>query len=317
MSPLLLGGVGVLGLALVVCGQLIARREKDPVAERLTQLSSPVRSLEEIDLQQPFTERILRPLIRSLASALGRFQQRRARATVAPKPEQGAEAIRRKLALAGNPYHWTPADYLGTKVFAGLVLGGGLFFLLSIGGQAGYAIPFGGFGALFGWFGPDLLLRSKTRTRQQQIQRSLPDALDLLVISVEAGLGFDAAIQRLVEKRSDALALEFARVLAEMRVGRARRDALKDMSLRTRVPDLNNFVGAILQAEQLGVSVTRVLSIQAEQMRVLRRQRAEEKAAQLQLKMIFPLAIFIFPALCVVIMGPIWPTLATTGAPGV
>jgi len=317
MSPLLLGCVGVLGLALIVSGQLIARRESDPVAERLTQLGAPVRSLEEIDLQQPFTERILRPLIRWLASALGRFQQRRARATVAPAPEQGPEAIRHKLALAGNPYHWTPADYLGTKAFAGLVLGGALFFLLSIGGHAGYAIPFGGFGALFGWFAPDLLLRSKTRTRQQQIQRSLPDALDLLVISVEAGLGFDAAIQHLVDKRNDALALEFARVLAEMRVGRARRDALKDMSLRTRVPDLNNFVGAILQAEQLGVSVTKVLSIQAEQMRVLRRQRAEEKAAQLQLKMIFPLAIFIFPALCVVIMGPIWPTLATTGAPGV
>ena len=317
MSPLLLGSVGVLGLALIVSGQLIARRESDPVAERLIQLGAPVRSLEEIDLQQPFTERILRPLIRWLASALGRFQQRRRRATVAPAPEQGPEAIRHKLALAGNPYHWTPADYLGTKAFAGLVLGGALFFLLSIGGHAGYAVPFGGFGALFGWFAPDLLLRSKTRTRQQQIQRSLPAALDLLVISVEAGLGFDAAIQHLVDKRNDALALEFARVLAEMRVGRSRRDALKDMSLRTRVPDLNNFVGAIMQADQLGVSVTKVLGLQAEQMRVLRRQRAEEKAAQLQLKMIFPLAIFIFPALCVVIMGPIWPTLATTGAPGV
>ena len=317
MSPLLLGSAGVLGVALISLGQQIARRQSDPVAERLMQLGTQVRSLEEIDLQQPFTERILRPLIRWLADALGRFQQRRARAAVAPIPEQGPEAIRRKLALAGNPYHWTPADYLGTKAFAGLVLGGVLFFLLSIGGQAGYAIPFGGFGALFGWFAPDLLLRSKTRTRQQQIQRALPDALDLLVISVEAGLGFDTAIQRLVDKRSDALALEFARVLAEMRVGRARRDALKDMSLRTRVPDLNNFVGAILQAEQLGVSVTKVLSVQAEQMRVLRRQRAEEKAAQLQLKMIFPLAIFIFPALCVVILGPIWPTLATTGAPGV
>src|SRR5260370_8872247 len=195
--------------------------------------------------------------------------------------------------------------------------GGVFFFLLSSGGQAVYAILLGGFGVLFGWFAPDLLLRSKPRPRQQQIQRSLADALDLLVISVEAGLGFDAAIQRLVDKRTDALALEFARVLAEMGVGRAGRDAVKDMSLRTHVADLNNFVGAIIQADQLGVSVTKVLSIQAEQMRVLRRQRAEEKAAQLQLKMIFPLAIFIFPALCVVIMGPVWPTMAATGAPGI
>jgi tight adherence protein C len=176
---------------------------------------------------------------------------------------------------------------------------------------------FGGVGAAFGWFGPDLLLRSKRQVRQKRIQRSLPDALDLLVISVEAGLGFDAAIQRLVDKRSDALALELARVIAEMRVGRSRRDALRDMAQRTHVTDLTNFVGAILQADQLGVSVTRVLMVQAEQMRVLRRQRAEEKAAQLQLKMIFPLAIFIFPALCIVIIGPVWPTMAAAGAPGV
>jgi tight adherence protein C len=197
------------------------------------------------------------------------------------------------------------------------VIGGLLFFLMTIAGEPGYALMFGGVGVAFGWFGPELLLRSKTQSRQKQIRRALPDALDLLVISVEAGLGFDAAIQRLVEKKDDALATEFARVLAEMRVGRARRDALKDMVLRTQVPDLNNFVGAILQAEQLGVSVTKVLTVQAEQMRVLRRQRAEEKAAQLQLKLIFPLAIFIFPALCVVIMGPIWPTMANSNAPGV
>jgi tight adherence protein C len=192
-----------------------------------------------------------------------------------------------------------------------------LFFLMTIGGETGYAFLFGGIGVAFGWFGPELLLRSKTRTRQKKIQRALPDALDLLVITVEAGLGFDAAIQRLVEKRDDALSSEFARMLAEMRVGRSRRDALKDLVLRTQVSDLNNFVGAILQAEQLGVSVTKVLTVQAEQMRVVRRQRAEEKAAQLQLKLIFPLAIFIFPALCVVIMGPIWPTLSATNAPGV
>jgi tight adherence protein C len=192
-----------------------------------------------------------------------------------------------------------------------------LFFLMTISGVWVYALSFGAVGLLFGWFTPDLLLHSKTRARQKQIQRALPDALDLLVISVEAGLGFDSALHRLVEKKSDALAAEFARVLAEMRVGRSRRDALKDLVLRTQVPDLNAFVGAILQAEQLGVSVTRVLSVQADQMRVVRRQRAEEKAAQLQLKLIFPLAIFIFPALCIVIMGPIWPTLAATSAPGI
>jgi tight adherence protein C len=313
---MLLALLAVLGIALVFVGVYLPRSGKDVIAERLAAFNQRPRSLEEIELQLPFSERILRPFIRQLADALGRLKQARAKESRETQV-QGLEAIQRKLALAGNPYHWTPADYLGMKAFAALVLGGVLFFLMTLAGETGYAFIFGGIGAAFGWFGPDLLLRTKTQARQKQIQRALPDALDLLVISVEAGLGFDAAIHRLVEKKDDALATEFARVLAEMRVGRSRRDALKDMVLRTQVPDLNNFVGAVLQAEQLGVSVTKVLTVQAEQMRVLRRQRAEEKAAQLQLKMIFPLAIFIFPALCVVIMGPIWPTLANTNAPGI
>jgi tight adherence protein C len=308
--------LAVLGVVLLAVGIYLPRSGKDVIAERLAAFNHRARSLEEIELQQPFSERVVRPFIRQLADAMGRFQQARSKN---PKEGQvkGLEAIQAKLALAGNPYRWTPADYLGMKAFAALVLGGLLFFLMTIGGEPFYALIFGAIGVVFGWFGPELLLHSKTQARQKSIQRALPDALDLLVISVEAGLGFDSAIQRLVEKKEDALATEFARVLAEMRVGRARRDALKDMVLRTQVPDLNNFVGAILQAEQLGVSVTKVLTVQAEGMRVLRRQRAEEKAAQLQLKLIFPLAIFIFPALCVVIMGPIWPTLAGTNAAGV
>jgi tight adherence protein C len=313
---MLLALLAVVGVVLLGVGLFLPHTGKDVVAERLAAFNQRPRSLEEIELQQPFTERVLRPFIRQLADALSRFQQARSKN---PRETQvrGIEAIQRKLALAGNPYRWTPADYLGMKAFAALVLGGLLFFFMTIGGSPGYAFVFGGIGVAFGWFGPELLLRSKTQTRQKQIQRALPDAMDLLVISVEAGLGFDAAIQRLVDKRDDALATEFARVLAEMRVGRSRRDALKDLVLRTQVPDLNNFVGAILQAEQLGVSVTKVLSVQAEQMRTVRRQRAEEKAAQLQLKLIFPLAIFIFPALCVVIMGPIWPTMANAGGPGI
>jgi tight adherence protein C len=307
--------LAVVGVGLVVLGLYLPNSGRDIVSARLAAFNERPRSLEELELQQPFTERVLRPFIRQFAQALNRLQQARAKNTQADEPK-GFESIQRKLALAGNPYRWTAADYLGTKGFSALVLGGVLFVLMTIGGQTGFAMVFGAIGALMGWFGPDLLLRSKTRARQKQIQRALPDSLDLLVISVQAGLGFDAAIQRLVEKKSDALAAEFARVLAEMRVGRARRDALKDMVLRTQVPDLSSFVGAILQAEQLGVSVTKVLMLQAEQMRTVRRQRAEEKAAQLQLKMIFPLAIFIFPALCVVIMGPIWPTMAATNAPG-
>jgi tight adherence protein C len=313
---MLLATLGALSFFLVYVGVPLMRPGNRAVAARLARLRHDKRSLEEIELDQPFRERVLRPFVRKLAGALRRAQESRSIHSGAPR-EEGLESTRRKLALAGHPYTWTPADYLGTKVFAALVLGGLLFFLMTISGRAGDGLIFGAVGALLGWFGPDLLLHSRTQTRQRQIQRGLPDALDLLVISVEAGLGFDAAVQRLVERRGDALATEFARVLAEMRVGRSRRDAFKDMLLRTQVADLSSFVGAILQADQLGVSVTKVLTAQAEQMRVLRRQRAEEKAAQLQLKLIFPLAIFVFPALCVVILGPIWPTLASTQAPGI
>ena len=199
--------LGVLAVMLVFVGIYLPRAGRDPVEQRLFMFAERTRTLEEIELQQPFTERVLRPFIRQLADALSRFQQARSKDPQSTQVK-GLEAIQRKLALAGNPYRWTPADYLGMKAFAGLVFGGVLFFLMTISGETGYAFVFGAIGAGFGWFGPDLLLRSKTQSRQKHIQRALPDALDLLVISVEAGLGFDAAIQRLVEKRDDALSTE-------------------------------------------------------------------------------------------------------------
>src|SRR5919108_6387502 len=183
---MLLATLAIMGLGLIFVGLYLPRTGKDVIAERLAAFNQRPRSLEEIELQQPFTERVLRPFIRQLADALSRFQQARAKGKSAASSEasvKGLEAIQRKLALAGNPYRWTPADYLGMKAFGALVLGGLLFFFMTIGGQAGYAIIFGGIGAAFGWFGPDLLLRSKTQARQKQLQRALPDALDLLVIS--------------------------------------------------------------------------------------------------------------------------------------
>lgn len=312
MNPLLIALLAGLGTVLLFVGLYLPRTGRDVVAERLAGFTARPRSLEELELQQPFSERVIKPIIRQLADLLNRAQESRNSKRKVKGPT-GLEAIQQKLLMAGNPYNWTPSDFLGTKAFAALLLGGGLFFLMTVGGKGALGLVFGGVGALLGWFGPDLLLRSKTQARQKAIQRSLPDALDLLVISVEAGLGFDAAIQRMVEKKDNPLTREFARVLAEMRVGRSRRESLKDMVRRTDVPDLNNFVGAILQAEQLGVSVTKVLSVQADQMRTLRRQRAEELAAQLQLKMLLPIALFIMPSLCVVIIGPLWPAMAQSG----
>lgn len=313
MNPFLIALLMGIGIVLIFVGLYLPQTGRDVVAERLASFTARARSLEELELQQPFSERVLRPLIRQIAGIMQRAQESRGGKTKKARGPTGAEAIQLKLTMAGNPYNWTVSDFLGTKAFAALVLGGVLFFLMTVGGKGAMGLIFGGAGAAIGWFGPDLILRSKTQERQKAIQRGLPDALDLLVISVEAGLGFDAAIQRMTEKKDNALTREFARVIAEMRVGRSRREALKDLVARTNVSDLNNFVGAILQAEQLGVSVTKVLGVQADQMRTIRRQRAEELAAQLQLKMLLPIALFIMPALCVVIIGPLWPAMAAQG----
>src|ERR687888_2402129 len=143
------------GAGLIFAGLYLPTTGKDVIAERLAAFNQRPRSLEEIELQQPFSERVLRPFIRQLADALSRFQQARSKDPKATETS-GLEAIQRKLALAGNPYRWTPADYLGMKAFAALVLGGLLFFLMTIGGETGWAFVFGGTGILFGWFGPDL-----------------------------------------------------------------------------------------------------------------------------------------------------------------
>src|SRR5207248_7370164 len=153
---------------------------------------------------------------------------------------------------------------------------------------------------------PERWLTRKISARKKAIVRAMPDGGDILVSGVGAGLGFGAALNRVVSKADNPLTRKFNRVMQEMRVGRARRDALKDMVARTDVPDLSNFISALIQAEQLGVSVTQVLTVQADQMRVLRRQRAEEQAQQAPLKMLFPMMGFIFPALCIMILGPLW-----------
>ena len=159
-------------------------------------------------------------------------------------------------------------------------------------------------GAGIGYVGPEFWLGGRVSKRQKGILLQIPDALDLLTISVRAGLGFDAALGKVVEKMKGPLVDEFRRALAEVRVGKARREALRDIVPRTEVQPLTNFIGAIIQAEQLGVSISKVLQVQSEQLRIERRQRAEEQAAKAPIKMLFPLVGCIFPSLFVVILGP-------------
>jgi tight adherence protein C len=301
----LLAAVLATACILIVVGAVLPFLVADAVQVRLAQFADRPRSLEELELGVPFGERVLRPLLQRLA----RLMQRISRQKDPQAREHQTGALQQRLDLAGNPNRWSPTDFLGVKALAAIMVGGFLFLALTIIGLPFFALLAAGGGALVGFVLPDMYLRQLIGSRQHEIQRSMPDALDLLCVSVQAGLGFDAALARLCEKTNNKLSNEFSRMLQEMRVGRQRRDALKEVINRTQVPDLTNFISAIVQADQLGVSITQVLTVQAEQMRTVRRQRAEEQAAQAPLKMLFPMILFIFPALCIVILGPMWPNI--------
>jgi tight adherence protein C len=255
------------------------------------------KNLEELELQQPFLERTLRPLVANLSGRMSRAAS-----------SSFTERTEKRLALAGNPGDLRVADWLGVKAI-GAIVGGVLFaFLFGVVGVLGFPFPIGFLlgivGALFGYTAPEFWLGGRVKKRQKAILMMIPDTLDLLTISVRAGLGFDAALGKVVEKLKGPLSDEFRRALAEVRVGKARRDALRDIVPRTEVGPLTNFIGAIIQAEQLGVSVSKVLQVQSEQLRIERRQRAEEQAAKAPIKMLFPLVGCIFPSLFIVILGP-------------
>jgi tight adherence protein C len=285
-------------ILLIVIG-LAGGSPVDPVQARLTQLGSmQAKNLEELELQQPFMERTLRPLAMRLSGSVSRVSS-----------TSFSEKTEKRLALAGNPGDLRVADWLGIKAI-GAIVGAIIFFVLfGVVGLIGFPFIIGGIlmpvvGALFGYTAPEFWLGRKVKARQKAILLMIPDALDLLTISVRAGLGFDAALAKVVEKLQGPLSDEFRRALAEVRVGKARRDALRDIVARTEVPPLTNFIGAIIQAEQLGVSISKVLQVQSEQLRIERRQRAEEQAAKAPIKMLFPLVGCIFPSLFIVILGP-------------
>ena len=299
MDPLAIGIAALAaGAILLIVFGLAGSTPVDPVQARLTQLGTmQAKNLEELELQQPFMERTLRPLANRLSSRTARMTS-----------SSFSEKTEKRLALAGNPGDMRVADWLGIKA-VGAIIGAILFFFLFvILNVLDFPILIGlvmvVVGVLFGYTIPEFWLGRRVRARQHAILLMIPDALDLLTISVRAGLGFDAALGKVVEKLQGPLTDEFRRALAEVRVGKARREALRDIIPRTEVPPLTNFIGAIIQAEQLGVSISKVLQVQSEQLRIERRQRAEEQAAQAPIKMLFPLVGCIFPSLFIVILGP-------------
>ena len=294
--PALIVALAAAGAILLIVIGLAGNAPVDPVQARLTQLGSmQAKNLEELELQMPFIERTLRPLASRLSGTVARITS-----------ASFADRTAKRLALAGNPGDLRVADWLGIKAIGAFIFAA-LFFVLAaflFGAGVEGGVIMGLIGLVFGYIAPEFWLGRRVRRRQKLILLMIPDSLDLLTISVRAGLGFDAALGKVVEKLKGPLTDEFRRALAEVRVGKARRDALRDIVPRTEVPALTNFIGAIIQAEQLGVSISKVLQVQSEQLRIERRQRAEEMAAKAPIKMLFPLVGCIFPSLFIIILGP-------------
>jgi tight adherence protein C len=285
----------LIGAILIFAG-VRQSRQPDALEERLEQFGTLERlpSLEEIEMSQPFSERIALPVLRGIARFVSRFT-----------PRQSMESVQHQLDLAGNPYNWGPMEYLGVRAVAFVLfaaLAGLIFFAGRLPGSQKFIAVIVSLVAGVGM--PILWLRSMISRRQRSIIKSLPDALDLLTICVEAGLGFDAAMSKVAEKWEDELSLAFMRVIQEIQLGKLRREALRDMAYRMEVQDMSTFVAAIIQADQLGVSIARVLRIQSDQMRLRRRQRAEEQARAATLKILPPVVFFIFPSILVVLLGP-------------
>ena len=219
-------------------------------------------------------------------------------------PSKTKADVELKLEMAGKPNNWGATEFFGIRIFVAIVLGVLIFLVVTMSKGLTAAIFSGGLAAAIGFFLPILWLRSKIRNRQEEIVKGLPDALDLLTITVEAGMGFDGALQKVAEKWDNELSKGFSKVVQEMRLGIPRRQALRNMDLTMGVSDVTTFVAAIIQAETLGVSIAKILRIQSEQMRTKRRQRAEEKANKAPIKMLFPMVFLIFPALFIIQLGP-------------
>lgn len=262
------------------------------VLEAMT--GSPVSAESAVEAEKPFSERVLIPLLERL-QGMGR------RITGADQ----AERIRQQLDRAGNPAGWTVDRVSSGKILGTFVgLGAAAYFTLLLGATVPILILALAAGAVLGFFAPNIWLYNTAVKREEDLLKELPDALDLLTISVEAGLGFDAALQHVARNTEGPLAGELNRVLQEMQIGRSRTEALRALGERSNVKDLKTFVSAMVQADAVGIPIAQVLRIQSGEMRIKRRQRAEEKAGQVPVKIMIPVILFILPCLMIVVIGP-------------
>ena len=289
-------GVMLVVLALVLVATAVGEGAEGGVTRSLAVLQAMTDAPKELtkELDRPFGERVLAPL--------------QARALKIGRRLSGAdsfERIRRKLELAGNPPSWSVDRVVAGKVIgavAGLAIALLFSLMLGAGVPIRIVVVFGGL--VTGFLSPNLYLYQKAYDRSKEMQRELPDAIDLLTISVESGLGFDAALQQVARNTGGPLAEEFSRVLREMQIGQGRSQALRGLADRTNVADVRTFVSAMVQADAFGIPVGQVLRIQSQEIRVKRRQRAEEKAQQVPVKITIPLIFCILPCLFIAVMGP-------------
>jgi tight adherence protein C len=299
VNPLLAGGLALLFAAMVlgVAATGALTKPKTGVArslEAVEAIRSPRRDMRERELERPFAERVLDPLTDRFTAIGRRFT-----------PEERVVRIRRRLDLAGNPAGWDADRVLGLKALAGLVgalLGLVLPPLLGFNPLITVLAVVGG--CALGWVAPSLWIYQVSYDRSQRVRRELPDALDLLTISVESGLAFDAGLAQVARRTTGPVAQEFFRVLQEMQIGTGRAQAMRALADRTDVPELRSFVGAMIQADAFGIPIAGVLRVQAREMRVKRSQRAEELAQKVPVKILFPLIFCILPCLFLVVMGP-------------
>ncbi len=294
-NPALLAVATVFGLVLfvVIWVGLGVTRAKEDMTDRLSVYGRAASAARDEELSKPLAQRTVGPAILRLSSFLRRFT-----------PVGYLEKKERQLVLAGHPGNLDAPAFVVVKLLTsivGLVLG---FLLLDFGEDGTQRAVLFLLPIVLGFFGPDAWLQRKIDERRQAMLRALPDILDLLVISVEAGLGFDSALSRVVATVPGPLSEEFFRMLQETRVGVSRRDAMRHLMDRTDLDELRSFLLAMIQAEAFGVTIARVLRVQADEMRVKRRQRAQEKAFAAPVKLVFPLVFCIFPALFIVLLGP-------------
>jgi tight adherence protein C len=297
IGVILIGGAVYL---VVIGNRTISEQDEnvDPLMARLAEFSErgELVSLEQIELSQPFSERVIVPIVRRFGELSARFT-----------PQKVLLETTRKLELAGNPGRIDAATFLTTRFIVPVVFDGFLLLIARV-SPSPWPLPrllialliFG----LLGFFFPQLWLTSKIQARQKEIRKAMPDALDLLTICVEAGLSFDSAMSKVSEKWENQLSMAFARVIREIQLGKLQREAMRDMADRLGIAEMTSFVAAVIQSQQLGVSMAKVLRIQSEQMRMKRRQRAEEEAHSAPIKMIFPMGLLIFPSILIILLTP-------------